>query len=534
MAKDLTKRLYVENVEGWKNHLSKEKFFDEKLEVKVVERAVVLPSRRIDFGLYTGGVCDENLNFVAGYWRKRGGGSKKTFNCLEESYTVNKKSIVKIDEDVIFGGLLGEHFGHFLTECFCRLWYVLQNPDSNSKIVFVTTLAKGRHRSYTNDFFKLMGIDEARIIYVDKPMQFRSITIPEQAQYDYGHLTKEFLLPYEAIKSRVTPGNLKKIYLTRTGFEFKKKHGNVHCFNEKYFEDFFKARGFEIVSPEKLKVAEQISLIMGADEIAANLGTLTHFGVFCKPDAKFIMINRTSRYISRAQAAINDVFNLDYYIIDGSKNFLYADRTHGVCLFGANKYWTAFVADYFGEQIGEDDDRDYLEETLDKYVDFWYGKYADTKEKILESLKKVCRRLAAIDTPPANRPLLSYQTHAAFKGWSAWLVENSVSNDIDKRRDIQAIKITFPTHDVYYAVYFNDKEGWSEEVGNGEQAGTTGKSKPIYGIRIRLDEAGAEEFDICYRVHTFDGTWTAWAKNGEEIISRGVKLNAIQIKLQNK
>lgn len=53
-------------------------------------------------------------------------------------------------------------------------------------------------------------------------------------------------------------------------------------------------------------------------------------------------------------------------------------------------------------------------------------------------------------------------------------------------------------------------------------------------MRIRLDEAGAKEFDILYRLHKFDDTWTPWAKNGEALYSYGVRLNAIQIKLENK
>ena len=531
----MTKRLYVENPEDWKKHLLKERIFDAKLEVEVVERGVVLPSRVVGFGIYTGGVCDENLNFVAGYWRKKGGGSKRTFNCLEESYEVDRKDIVQIEEDVIYGGLLAEHFGHFLSECFCRLWYVIQNHDVKSKIIFLTTLKGGRHRSYTDDFFKLMGIDTERIIYVDKPMQFRSITVPEQAQYDFDCITKEFLLPYFAMQERIKPGNFKKIYLTRTGFEFR-KHGNVHCFNEKYFEDFFKARGFEVVSPEKLKIEEQISLIMGADEIAANLGTLTHFGLFCKPGTKFIMINRTNKYVSKTQAAINILFGLDYYIVDGSKNFMYADRSHGVCLFGSNKYWKAFAADYFGEQISEDDDKNYLEEALDKYVEFWYEKYSNSREKVLDSLKDMCRRIVEIDTPPrkVNRLLLSYQTHVAFKGWNSWSDENSISNDINKKQSLQAVRINFPLHDVYYSVYWSEAEGWSEETSKGHTAGTTGQGNAIFGIKIRLDEAGAQKFDILYRVHKFDGKWTAWAKNGAEILSQGVKLNALQIKLEIK
>ena len=129
---------------------------------------------------------------------------------------------------------------------------------------------------------------------------------------------------------------------------------------------------------------------------------------------------------------------------------------------------------------------------------------------------------------------LSYQTHVSGKGWSDWKSEEQISNDLEQKRQIEAIKINFPSHKVYYAVYWNDAEGWSAEVAAPEHAGTIGKAKPIMGIKIRLDEAGAKDFDIFYRVHTFDGTWTTWAKNSEVIYSYGQKLNAIQIKLENK
>lgn len=142
----------------------------------------------------------------------------------------------------------------------------------------------------------------------------------------------------------------------------------------------------------------------------------------------------------------------------------------------------------------------------------------------------------AYDMPPhweSFQPPLTYQTHVGVKGWSNdWKQENLISDDINQQHDLQAIKINLPGHKVYYSVYYGDKEGWSEEVTNGEQAGATGKSKSIYGARILLDEAGQKEFNILYRMHKFDDTWTPWAKNGEAIYSHGVKLNAIQIKLE--
>ena len=130
--------------------------------------------------------------------------------------------------------------------------------------------------------------------------------------------------------------------------------------------------------------------------------------------------------------------------------------------------------------------------------------------------------------------LIRYQTHVHKKGWDEWKSDNEISNSLDQQLDIQAIKIASQSYKVYYSIYYNDKEGWSVEVSNGEMAGTTGKSKAIYGIRIWLDEAGSKKFDILYRAHKFDNTWTPWAKNGATLYSYGVKLNALQIKLEPK
>lgn len=541
MAEGLSKKFYVENVETWNNSLNKKRLFDRKLEVKVIEHAIVLPARPLppDGMRFEGGVCDKDFNFVAGYSRIDPFEKAPGYGwaSLESSYTVDKKEIIQFDEDVIYGGTLMGHFGHFILECWSRLWYVIQNPQLQSKILFITT-THGGYKSWFDDFFRLMGIDKERIVYVKKPTQCRSVTVPEQSQYSSWNLikfTKEFFIPYQAIKSRVTPSETKKLYLTRSSFGIS-NYPRI-CINEEYFEDFFSARGFKVVAPEKLSVEEQISLIMGADEIAATLGTLTHWAMFCKPSTRFIMINRESS-AQHIQIFINETFGINnYYIVDGYKKLLYVENhINGVFMLGSNKYWKKFVEDYFAEQILEDDDAPYLEEALDKYVDTWYKKYANSQEKIVGSLKDMCRRIIKLENGSIkNRPLLTYQTHVAKNGWKdGWKSESQFSNPLDKQYDIQAIKINFPEHNVYYAVYYNAEEGWSKEVSNSEIAGTTGKSKAIMGIKIRLDETGAKEFDILYRVHKFDGQWTAWAKNGEELISQGVKLNAIQISLKPK
>lgn len=543
MAKDLTKRLYVQNVEEWISELSKNRFSDKELEVKVIERGIFLPARESEVG-YEGGVCDNDFNFVAGYTRRvppLDPEGNVEYCDLLSSYTVDRENIIQLDEDVIFGGALRGHFGHLLVECFCRLWYVLQHPELKQKILFVPYRSSS-YKPWFDEFFRLMGIEKERIVYViDKPIQCRSITIPDQSHYGPHMFMKEFLIPYLAIKEHVTPSEHKKIYLTRTNWL---ESSPAKIYNEKYFEDFFAKRGFKIVAMEKLNIAEQISLIMGADEIASSMGTLTHWALFCKPTAKFIMFSRThTTRLLHFQFFINNVIHFkNYYIVDVSKNIMYPHVHYGSeCLIGSTKYWKEFVADYFGEDISEDDDSLYLNESLEKYTDRWCKHYVGAKsenfEIVLDSVRDMCTRIITLEREKIkNRPLLTYQTHIAGFGWGEWVSEEQISNPIDQKRDVQAVKIKFsqPFYNVYYSVYFNEQEGWSKEVSNGKQAGTTGKGKPIMGIKIHLGDSGGGIFDILYRVHKFDGEWTPWAKNGEELLSQGVKLNSIQIKLESK
>lgn len=212
-------------------------------------------------------------------------------------------------------------------------------------------------------------------------------------------------------------------------------------------------------------------------------------------------------------------------------------------LFSANKQWREFVADYFGEQIDENDDYLYFDEALENYITHWFKRYENEPEVWVSSVKNLCKHIMELEQDNSalaeditkKRSLLAYRTHVAIYGWSDWKFEKQLTNSLDQNLDIQAVRINFAKKfcNVYYSVYYNEQEGWSQEVVNGQVAGTTGQAKSIFGIKIRLDEVGAKDFDILYRVHKFDGTWSVWAENGAEIIS-DQKLNSLQIKLERK
>ncbi len=106
-------RLYHTNGETWDSLFNRKYFVDRQLEVKRIERGVILPSRRNAASKkFEGGVLDADLNFVAGLFR---GLTDRGWGNIFSAYKVESADIDQSDEDVIFGGVLMGHFGHFRT-----------------------------------------------------------------------------------------------------------------------------------------------------------------------------------------------------------------------------------------------------------------------------------------------------------------------------------------------------------------------------------------------------------------------------------
>ena len=73
--------------------------------------------------------------------------------------------------------------------------------------------------------------------------------------------------------------------------------------------------------------------------------------------------------------------------------------------------------------------------------------------------------------------------------------------------------------------------GWQDWVSDGSPSGTTGESKRLEAIQIKLTGTLADNFDVYYRVHSQTYGWLGWAKNGESAGTEGLykRLEAIQI-----
>lgn len=81
--------------------------------------------------------------------------------------------------------------------------------------------------------------------------------------------------------------------------------------------------------------------------------------------------------------------------------------------------------------------------------------------------------------------------------------------------------------------------GWQDGAAiakNGQVSGTTGQSRSIEAVRIKLSDDLSSHYSIWYRVHSADFGWLGWAKDGSEAGSAGYgkAVQAIQVVISSK
>ena len=342
----------------YKNKISlpmkKSYYSNRKLTVQEVEKGIILPDKKIG-AKYYGGVCDEKFNFIAGHQKFWSEINQLHIKHIHGSYSVQPNDIEFKDEVVIYGGAMIEHPGHMIMECFAhRTWWLVENPDNKCKIAitvvdhFVNT---SEFYKFTEEFFDALGVSKDRIIYVDKPMQFKKIIVPEQAsiplyEAEPYEFTSGYTKVFQYIKENLVPGKYKKIYLA------KKQTIRQNIINEEYFINFFEKRGFKIIIPEEYTVKEKAELMYGADEVVSVDGTNNLYAIFCKPSAKITVLARQRSLYNIDQALIKEVVGLKkYYLVNVSANFICKSFAKDLVLLGVTDEFKRYVKDCFNEEL---------------------------------------------------------------------------------------------------------------------------------------------------------------------------------------
>ena len=73
--------------------------------------------------------------------------------------------------------------------------------------------------------------------------------------------------------------------------------------------------------------------------------------------------------------------------------------------------------------------------------------------------------------------------------------------------------------------------GWQPAVGNGGTAGTTGQSRAVEALRVRLSGELSARYTVWYRVHSAEFGWLGWACDGADagLAGYGRAVQAVQV-----
>ena len=260
-----------------------------KLEVKIVENAVVLPAKQ-DFSTNPklwaiGGVMDKNNNFVE---------ESASSYLFGGEYEYNEDYIDNIDEEVVFFGPFIKHWGHFLCDQMSRLWYVINEPEKYKIVYCGWNWNQGISDISGNylELFELLGIKKEQLINIQKPTRFRKIIIPEFSFIPDKYYSEEFEKLTDIIVKNVKSHIKKcpeKIYLTRQ--LLNENNGKER--GESKIIQYLENKGYRIISPEKLSLSDQIFYLNHAKIICMISGSISHNLMFCKQENEVVILNKT-------------------------------------------------------------------------------------------------------------------------------------------------------------------------------------------------------------------------------------------------
>lgn len=331
------------------------------LNAETHEKATILPLRKDDnhiLGWGLGGVIDSNNDYIS---------SSAVNGLYDYGYIIGEAEVKH--EEVVYCGYFRKHWGHFLADCTNRLWYYLEYP--NAKYIYFVEEGEnidisGNYR----EFFELLGIwDNLEII--NHPTKYDKVIIPESG---FDRHTNSFSNQYLEVFNRVAAKAEKKVRLNSTQFNSNVFFTRINLPKAQNMElglplidSYFSRNGYQIISPEKIKLAEMIVRIRHANTIATYSGTLPHNMLFGKDHQKVVIIERNALN-NRYQSFIGQLRDLHTIHIDANLCIYPVELAYGPFIYDYSKYLREFTED---NQYSEPDSF-FLTEKYHKQIFFRY------------------------------------------------------------------------------------------------------------------------------------------------------------------
>jgi len=200
----------------------------------------------------------------------------------------------RVEAPAIFGGCLIRHFGHFIHESLARLWWLapeeglegaakeasatLRELEADVYFFMPKWLDQGKDLlPYMEEILALIRLPARRIRILERPLRFRQLWIPacvwgfasnaavldQQLGCDSRALMRHLLASADTAPAPEGEPPVEKVYVTRSGLPVSlgRLLGDV------VLDPVLEARGYQVFHPERVSLAEQISLYSRANDL---------------------------------------------------------------------------------------------------------------------------------------------------------------------------------------------------------------------------------------------------------------------------
>ena len=132
-----------------------------------------------------------------------------------------------------------------------------------------------------------------------------------------------------------------------------------------------------------------------------------------------------------------------------------------------------------------------------------------------------------------------YNTHVQTYGWQDWVGDGAPGGTSGKSKRLEGMHIRLQNQDVGGSIEYRTHVqgiGWQDWVKDGAMAGTSGQSRRLEALQIRLTGEMAEKYDVWYRTHCQSFGWMGWTKNGDAAGTEGYayRMEAVEIQVLPK
>lgn len=240
------------------------------------------------------------------------------------------RQTLRIDEEVVLlcgpGHLL---YGHWLVD-FLPRFHILETLGYN--IATLRYLLPHNVRPFTRHWLRLLGISDAQLIPYHAATQRCEIAramIPTNLR---GHSRANPLLASAIAGLRQRIGVTENSQPDRRIFVSRRNWNNQtrRLANIDQVEAIFRNRGFEIVSPELMDIADQVRLFTASQVIAGEYGSGLHGGVFAPQGATIIALRGTEHHPYFLQSGLSHAMRHDCGYVFGNTQVTNGNQTYEI------------------------------------------------------------------------------------------------------------------------------------------------------------------------------------------------------------